>query len=209
MRRMRTRTIRQAGNSGGRTSTRRTRRGYFERRRNEEDDGREGVDSKEEVLWPISTATSCTPWWTTFPRAMCRRRARFCARWRIQWNWRSWPRRWTTSRRRMKSEPRWRRRWPIHLPTSRLNSSGANGHEASPFRPQAARDLERLPNRERDQVEDAIERCAQTGSGDVKMLAGEGRQLRLRVGDWRVRFIYEKPDIIRILHVRNRREAYR
>ena len=77
------------------------------------------------------------------------------------------------------------------------------------FRPQAARDLERLPNRERDQVEDAIERCAQTGSGDVKMLAGERRQLRLRVGDWRVRFVYEKPDIVRILHIRNRREAYR
>ena len=77
------------------------------------------------------------------------------------------------------------------------------------FRPQAARDLERLPNRDRDQVEDAIERFAQTGFGDAKMLAGEGRQLRLRVGDWRVRFVYEKPDIIRILHIRNRREAYR
>ena len=77
------------------------------------------------------------------------------------------------------------------------------------FRPQAARDLERLPNRDRDQVEEAIERFIQTGSGDVKMLTGEGRQLRLRVGDWRVRFIYEKPDIIRILHIRNRREAYR
>jgi mRNA interferase RelE/StbE len=77
------------------------------------------------------------------------------------------------------------------------------------FRPKAARELEQLPNRERGHVEEAIERFAQTGSGDVKMLSGEGRQLRLRVGDWRVRFIYEKPDIIRILHVRNRREAYR
>src|ERR1035441_541798 len=135
MRRMRTRTIRQAGSSGGRTSTRRTRRGYFERRRKEEDDGREGVNSKEELLWPISTATSCTPWWTRFPRAMCRRRARFCARWRIQWNWRFWPRPWTTSRRRRKSEPRWRRLWPMHLPTSRLNNSGANRHEASAVPP--------------------------------------------------------------------------
>jgi mRNA interferase RelE/StbE len=77
------------------------------------------------------------------------------------------------------------------------------------FRPQAAKDLERLPNRDRDQVEAAIERFAQAGSGDVKMLAGEGRQLRLRVGNWRVRFVYEKPDIIRILHIRHRREAYR
>ena len=77
------------------------------------------------------------------------------------------------------------------------------------FRPQAARDLERLPDRSRDRVEEAIERFAQTGNGDVKMLAGEDRQLRLRVGEWRVRFIFEKPDILRILHIRNRREAYR
>ena len=77
------------------------------------------------------------------------------------------------------------------------------------FRPQAAKDLERLPNRDRDQLEAAIERFAQGGSGDVKMLTGEGRQLRLRVGDWRVRFVYEKPNIIRILHIRHRREAYR
>ncbi len=46
------------------------------------------------------------------------------------------------------------------------------------FRPQAARDLERLPIRDRDQVEEAIERFVQTGSGDIKkMLAGEGRRL--------------------------------
>ena len=77
------------------------------------------------------------------------------------------------------------------------------------FRPQAARDLERLEDRDRDQVEDAIERFAQTGAGDVKRLVNEGRQLRLRVGDWRVRFVYEKADIIRILHIRHRREAYR
>jgi mRNA interferase RelE/StbE len=77
------------------------------------------------------------------------------------------------------------------------------------FRPQAARDLERLEDRDRDQVEDAIERFAQTGSGDVKRLVNEGRQLRLRAGDWRIRFVYEKPDIIRILHIRHRSEAYR
>jgi mRNA-degrading endonuclease RelE of RelBE toxin-antitoxin system len=77
------------------------------------------------------------------------------------------------------------------------------------FRPQAAKDLERLPDRTRDQVEEAIERFAQTGNGDVKMLAVEGRRFRLRVGDCRVRFTYEKPDIIRILHIRNRSEAYR
>ena len=77
------------------------------------------------------------------------------------------------------------------------------------LRPQALEDLERLEARDRDQVEEAIERFATSGAGDVKMLAGEGRQLRLRVGDWRVRFVNEKPDIIRILRIRHRREAYR
>ena len=77
------------------------------------------------------------------------------------------------------------------------------------FRPRAARDLERLPDCGRDLVEEAIERFAQTGFGGIEMLAGEGRELRLRVGDWRVRVVYEKPDIVRILHIRNHREAYR
>jgi mRNA-degrading endonuclease RelE of RelBE toxin-antitoxin system len=47
------------------------------------------------------------------------------------------------------------------------------------FRPRAARDLERLPNRGRDQVEEAIERFVQTGSGDAKMLTGEGPPIQV------------------------------
>jgi mRNA interferase RelE/StbE len=77
------------------------------------------------------------------------------------------------------------------------------------FRPQAAKDLERLEDRDRLLVEEAIERFAETGAGNIKMLTGGGRQLRLRAGDWRIRFVYERPDIIRILHIRHRREAYR
>jgi mRNA-degrading endonuclease RelE of RelBE toxin-antitoxin system len=77
------------------------------------------------------------------------------------------------------------------------------------FRPQAAKDLERLEDRDRLLVEEAIERFATTGSGDVKMLVGERRQLRLRAGDWRIRFIYQPPDAIRVLSIRHRREAYR
>jgi len=77
------------------------------------------------------------------------------------------------------------------------------------FRPAAVKDLESLQDRDRDLVETAIERFAQTGAGDVKMLAGGERQMRLRAGDWRIRFLYEPPDVIRVLHIRNRREAYR
>ena len=77
------------------------------------------------------------------------------------------------------------------------------------FRPAAVKDLERLEQRDRDLVEDAIERFAKTGQGDVKKLKGAEPDMRLRAGDWRIRFLYEPPDAIRILHIRNRREAYR
>lgn len=77
------------------------------------------------------------------------------------------------------------------------------------FRPRAIKDLEALPDDARDQVETAIERFAQTGQGDVKMLVNENRQFRLRVGVWRIRFILEAPDRIVILTIRHRREAYR
>lgn len=71
------------------------------------------------------------------------------------------------------------------------------------------KDLERLEERDRDLVEEAIERFAETGQGDVKKLKGMERHMRLRAGDWRIRFIYQPPDAILILHIRNRREAYR
>jgi mRNA-degrading endonuclease RelE of RelBE toxin-antitoxin system len=77
------------------------------------------------------------------------------------------------------------------------------------FRPHAVKDLERLEDHDRSLVEAAIDRFARTGVGDVKMLAGQVRQYRLRAGNWRVRFVYESPDLIRVLHIRNRREAYR
>jgi mRNA-degrading endonuclease RelE of RelBE toxin-antitoxin system len=77
------------------------------------------------------------------------------------------------------------------------------------FRPQAVRELEALQIRDRDLVEDAIARFATTGTGDVKFLAGRERHYRLRAGNWRVRFVFEDPDIIRVVGIRNRREAYR
>jgi mRNA interferase RelE/StbE len=77
------------------------------------------------------------------------------------------------------------------------------------FRPAAVKDLERLEERDRELVSGAIERFVKTGQGDVKKLKGREGHLRLRAGDWRVRFVYEPPDVIRILHIRNRREAYR
>jgi mRNA interferase RelE/StbE len=58
-------------------------------------------------------------------------------------------------------------------------------------------------------VKQAVERFADSGAGDVKKLQGiQPAEYRLRVGDYRVRFNLE-GDTIRVLRVRNRREAYR
>lgn len=58
-------------------------------------------------------------------------------------------------------------------------------------------------------VRRAVERFANTGAGNVKRLQGiDPPEYRLRVGDHRIRF-HQGGDMIRILRVRNRREAYR
>lgn len=55
----------------------------------------------------------------------------------------------------------------------------------------------------------ALARYLATGEGDVKQLEDiEPPELRLRVGDYRVRF-YDLGDSILILAVKHRREAYR
>jgi mRNA-degrading endonuclease RelE of RelBE toxin-antitoxin system len=55
----------------------------------------------------------------------------------------------------------------------------------------------------------ALHRFAETGEGDVKKLKGESSELRLRVGDYRVRFTDEPHGILRIHSVRHRKTAYR
>ena len=58
-------------------------------------------------------------------------------------------------------------------------------------------------------VKKAVERFAETGGGDIKKLQDiDPPEFRLRIGDYRVRF-HREDDIMRILRVRNRREAYR
>jgi mRNA-degrading endonuclease RelE of RelBE toxin-antitoxin system len=58
-------------------------------------------------------------------------------------------------------------------------------------------------------VQHAVERFAEIGAGNLKKLQGiDPPEYRLRVGDWRVRF-HQEEKVIRILRVRNRKEAYR
>jgi mRNA interferase RelE/StbE len=55
----------------------------------------------------------------------------------------------------------------------------------------------------------ALHRFAETGEGDIKKLKGEEGELRLRVGDYRVRFTEELDGTLQIHSVRHRGEAYR
>ena len=58
------------------------------------------------------------------------------------------------------------------------------------------------------QILHALTEYASSGKGQLKVLKGSG-DLRLRVGDYRVRFEMVDRQTYRILRVRHRREAYR
>jgi mRNA-degrading endonuclease RelE of RelBE toxin-antitoxin system len=50
---------------------------------------------------------------------------------------------------------------------------------------------------------------ANTSQGDVRKLHGAGNRWRLRVGDWRIIFVFAPPGSITVLTVTLRRDAYR
>ena len=58
-------------------------------------------------------------------------------------------------------------------------------------------------------VKQSVERFAETGAGNVKKLQGiHPPEFRLRIGDYRVRFHLD-DETVRVLRVRNRKDAYR
>jgi len=70
-------------------------------------------------------------------------------------------------------------------------------------------DLAALDKTVAQRLKRAVERFGETGAGNVKKLQGiDPPEYRLRVGDWRVRF-HQDHETVRVLRVRNRREAYR
>lgn len=73
----------------------------------------------------------------------------------------------------------------------------------------ARADVRRIDRNTAMRILTAVHRFAETGEGDVKQLKGESGELRLRVGDYRVRFTDDADGTIRIHAVRHRREAYR
>ena len=74
---------------------------------------------------------------------------------------------------------------------------------------QAKADLRAIDQTTALRILHIVARYLATGEGDVKRLQDvEPAELRLRVGDYRVRF-HELADSIVVLAVKHRREAYR
>ena len=77
--------------------------------------------------------------------------------------------------------------------------------------PSARCDTKRLDARVRERILAALEGLrAQPPTGDIKRLAGERPEWRLRVGDWRVRFTRDPEErVVVIQRVLRRGHAYR
>jgi mRNA interferase RelE/StbE len=76
------------------------------------------------------------------------------------------------------------------------------------FTSQAQADVRRLDQPTAMRIFEVLRRFAQSGVGDVKALKGESGECRLRIGDYRVRYI-ESGETLVIKRVVHRSDAYR
>ena len=77
------------------------------------------------------------------------------------------------------------------------------------LKPQARKDLRRIPKPDAARIIDAIERLQVDLAGDVKRLTAFTPEYRLRVGDYRALFEIEQANLVVVYRVRHRRESYR
>jgi mRNA-degrading endonuclease RelE of RelBE toxin-antitoxin system len=74
---------------------------------------------------------------------------------------------------------------------------------------EARADVRRIDRATAMRILEGLARFLFTEEGDVKLLKGtDPKEYRLRVGDYRIRF-YVHGEVLQILSVRHRREAYR
>ena len=73
---------------------------------------------------------------------------------------------------------------------------------------QAKGELRKIERQQAMNILLELTRYGATGEGDVKRLKNSD-QYRLRVGDYRVRFLALEDGTLRIVHVRRRKDAYR
>lgn len=77
------------------------------------------------------------------------------------------------------------------------------------FSDQAKADIRRIDQPTAIRILESLHRFAETGKGDVKQLKRSADELRLRVGDYRLRFTEPASDTLQIKRVLHRSEAYR
>ncbi len=70
-------------------------------------------------------------------------------------------------------------------------------------------DIRRLDKSTAIRILSALQRFAESGTGDVKALRGAREELRLRIGDYRLFFVHSPADTIEVRRVLHRKEAYR
>jgi mRNA interferase RelE/StbE len=76
------------------------------------------------------------------------------------------------------------------------------------FTDQAKSDVRRIDQTTAMRIFTTLHRFAETSQGDIKQLKGASGEWRLRCGDYRIRFIEEAGDVLRIKRVLHRSEAY-
>ena len=75
--------------------------------------------------------------------------------------------------------------------------------------PEARGDLRAIERHAAMQILYSVDRYLITRAGDVKKLKAPQTGFRLRCGDYRVFFDYREKNVIEIIGVRHRRDAYR
>jgi mRNA-degrading endonuclease RelE of RelBE toxin-antitoxin system len=77
--------------------------------------------------------------------------------------------------------------------------------------PAARRDRDRLPDADRTAVSTALDRLTPNPTGmDIKKLQGRSDEWRPRVGNWRVRFTWDRPHhTIIVFRILDRKDAYK
>jgi mRNA-degrading endonuclease RelE of RelBE toxin-antitoxin system len=73
----------------------------------------------------------------------------------------------------------------------------------------AAADVRRLNKPTATRILSALHRFAESATGDVKALNGGREELRLRIGGYRLFFVYTAADAVEIRRVLHRKDAYR
>ncbi len=77
------------------------------------------------------------------------------------------------------------------------------------LKPQARKDLRRIPKADAARVVAALEKLEDGLAGDVKRLTSFTPEYRLRIGDYRALFDIEQTNRVVVYRVRHRRESYR